>query len=439
MIENLSGKKEEVCVVGLGFVGITLSAALLKKGVKVIGVETSPRIRETLKQGRLHVHEPGVTEIIRSEIDHSFIVTDKLPRQIGDVIICVGTPFDRHIDAPDLSDLLAVVERIAERVSEDSLIVIRSTVPVGTTKESIYPLLLKKIQNPKLVYAPERTIQGNALQELITLPQIIGACDETYFQEARQLFDQLGVKSIRLDSWDSAELAKLACNAHTDMLYGFGNELAFVCEALGLDAREIISAANEGYPRPRIHFPGYVGGSCLTKDPYHLIHANASKGYEPMIVPNVRKLNESVPIRIMERISNLIQRSDRTWSNLSVFVSGLAYKGKPETDDIRGNAASEIIHYLVNNRTKNIWVHDFVISQNTIEGLGLNYKAFEEGMSQADIVILLNNHSRYRDYEYLVNNLKNKDVIIYDLWANYRHLKNNMGQANILTLGDGLN
>lgn len=411
----------DVCIVGLGYVGITLAGAFLAKGETVYGVEVKKEVRDSLKDGSIHLFEPGVEEIIQKEYSNKLIVSEEIPHNLKNVIICVGTPYLKEHGKPYLEYLIDAVKAVKDKMTPETLIVIRSTLPVGVTREVVIPILQNIIDNPKVVFAPERTIQGKALEELLSLPQVIGTDNDKHFEEAKALFEKLGVEVVRVTSFETAEMLKLMCNAHTDTLYSFGNEMAKISEGYNVDVHEMVQAANYNYPRPNIAVPGYVGGSCLTKDPYHLIYSAKQKGYFPNLIKAAREKNEHLIRESVNTISEVLKDKNIEWSHAKVFVSGLAYKGKPETDDLRGSAIWELLEILKEKNVSEIVLHDFVIQDDKIQReFGKPVVKFKDGVKQSNIIIILNNHPKYKD-EFEKNKLKlDEETVLFDVWGVFK-------------------
>ncbi|MDR0267488.1 nucleotide sugar dehydrogenase [Paenibacillus sp.] len=434
---NINNQKE-ICMIGLGYVGITLAGAFLRKGARVSGVEIRESVCESLKRGQIHLQEPGLEEIVRETVGKTFNVSTQMPEKLSTAIICVSTPFGHLTKEPNLEQLVSAAQEVANRMTEDTLVIVRSTVPIGTTRKVVLPILQKTVANPIIVFAPERTIQGKAVEELLTLPQVIGTDDDSHFERAKEIFDILGVEIIRTSSWEAGEMIKLICNAHTDLNYGFGNEVAAVADCFGLDAHEVIGAANYHYPRPDLSRPGYVGGSCLTKDPYHLIHSAEKHGYTPRLIASARELNESLPDRILTQIEAILEKLQRTWPNVSVLLSGFAYKGVPQTDDLRGSPVWDMSKLLRLRGVKKISGHDFVVGEQAIAEVGAEPAEPEEAFLQADVIILLNNHPNYRGLRLseLIPNMK-ENAILFDLWGVLREQMEKLSADKIYYLGVG--
>ena len=259
-------------MVGLGYVGVTLAVALARCGYEVAGYDRERRVVEGLAAGRPHLYEPGIEEALRETLGRTLRVAADLRDTPADAaIICVSTPVDPATHRPNLANLRAAAQQVAEECGPETLVVVRSTVPVGASRAVVLPELLARWGRARLAFAPERTIQGQALRELTELPQVVGGLDDASLEAAVALFERLTRRVVPVSSLEAAELVKLVNNAHTDLIYSFGNEVALLAERLRVDPLEVIRAANVEYPRPDLSKPGFVGGGCLSKDPYILV------------------------------------------------------------------------------------------------------------------------------------------------------------------------
>jgi UDP-N-acetyl-D-mannosaminuronic acid dehydrogenase len=285
----------------------------------------------------------------------------------------------------------------------------------------VLPQLRRRVSEPLLAFCPERTIQGTALEELRVLPQIVGGLTEEAAQRAQALFGRLTPHVRVVSSLETAETIKLICNAHTDLIYGFGNQVALIAERLGLDADELITAANADYPRPDLSKPGFVGGSCLVKDPYLLTHSIQEHGLVAPMVMAARQLNESMPIAVAQRVLRHLCAQQANLSQVKVLLTGLAYKGQPETDDVRGSAVPAVLETLRGHEIQVVG-HDFVVPPERISALGVAPVALEEGFAGADAVLVLNNHRKYLDMhlpDYLA--LMRRPGLLYDVWGIFQN------------------
>jgi len=404
-----------VAVVGLGYVGLPLAAALAATGSRVVGVETDPAVRAAVRAGNVLRFEPGVAELVASLPAGRFTVEAEPPPDPAAVVLCVGTHVDEQ-RRPDVRDLESAARTVAEVAGEDTVVVVRSTVAIGTCRRAVLPLLRRRRSAPLLAFCPERTIQGRALAELARLPQIIGGLDERSVMRASELLKPVTGEHVLVSSLEAAEAVKLICNAHTDLIYGFGNEVALIAHGLGLDAAELIRSANAGYPRPDLSRPGFVGGSCLVKDPYLLLGSGLAGGYRPVMVEAARAVNERVPHHIVDVVEAAVT-ARRPLAEAKVFVAGIAYKGDPPTDDVRGSAAEPVARRLA-GRVAALAGHDQLVPPERISALGYRPVELDEGLDGADALVVLTNHPAYRDLT--ADRLRARlrpGAVVFDAWG----------------------
>jgi UDP-N-acetyl-D-mannosaminuronic acid dehydrogenase len=398
----------------MGYVGLTLTAALARKGFTIFGADVAPAVVESLSRGRPHIFEPGVDEAFADFANESIFVDTRLPLDTVDIaVICVSTPVDERTKLPDLSHLAAAAEQVAQTCSPGTLVVVRSTVPVGTSRSVVLPALLAEWGSARLVMAPERTIQGQALRELVELPQVVGGLDDESLRAALDFFGLLATRLVPVSSLEAAELVKLSNNCHTDLIYAYGNEIALVAEQHGIDPLEVIRAANLGYPRPDLAKPGFVGGGCLSKDPYLMI---SSFGYhEPYLVGHSRQLNEYLPPYVALRVVQMLRAERRDIAGARLAVLGWAYKGWPATDDMRG---APIVAMLPVFAAAGLTVlgHDPVVSPEVIRQYGGQPVSLDKAFADSDVVLILNDHPDYRGIQMESVLGANRPSLIYDSW-----------------------
>ena len=387
---------KRIGIVGLGYVGVTLAAALARKGFEVHGVDTQPAVLESLRRGRAHIFEPGVDEAFAACVGRSIFVGGSLPADLDAAVICVSTPVDEQTRRPDLTHLAAAAGQVAGWCGPDTLVVVRSTVPVGTSRAVVLPPLLARWGRARLVMAPERTIQGQALRELVELPQVVGGLDGDSLRAGLDLFGGLATQVVPVSTLEAAELVKLSNNCHTDLIYAFGNEIALIAERHGLDPLEVIGAANLDYPRPDLSRPGYVGGGCLSKDPYLMIDGAGDQ--EPFLVGAARRLNEYLPEHVAGRVVDLIRREHGTTRGARLAVLGWAYKGWPPTDDMRGTPITSMMPVFRDAGVR-VFGHDPMVTDDTIRRHGGEPLSIDKAFTDADAVLVVNDHPDYRAIE----------------------------------------
>lgn len=402
-----------VGVVGLGYVGLTLTAALAQAGHTVHGVDTSPVVLEGVRARRLHLQEPGVQETLERCLGRTVHVGDVLPTQHYDaVFISVNTSIDEHHQVR-LGPLLAATATVADRCSPETLVVVRSTVPVGTTRTVVLPVLQEAWGRALVCMAPERTIQGQALREIVELPQVVGGVDEASLEAGVALFEQVSRIVVPVSSTDTAEMVKLANNAHTDLIYGFGNEIALIADQHGVDPLEVVAACNLDYPRPDLSRPGFVGGACLTKDPHILM--GCTPGYDSPMVRAARQVNEELPRYVAQQVLSLLDETRGRATGATVAVLGWACKGTPPTDDVRGTAVETLVPPLLAAGVR-VLGHDPLVPGGTIRGLGGEPAGLEEALAAADGVVVVNDHPLYRHLDLVGLHPGGPPGFVYDVW-----------------------
>jgi UDP-N-acetyl-D-mannosaminuronic acid dehydrogenase len=397
----------------MGYVGLTLAAAMARRGgYEVHGVDVQPAVVESLSRGEPHIFEPGVGEAFEELVGEKIFVASELPDGALDaVVICVSTPVDGATHEPYLDNLVAAAEHVAERCRPGTLVVVRSTVPVGASRQFVLPPLLRAWGAARLVMAPERTIQGQALRELVELPQVIGGIDQESLELGLGLFRGLARQLVPVSSLETAELVKLTNNCHTDVIYSFGNEIAMLTERLGLDPLEVIRATNLDYPRPDIAKPGYVGGGCLSKDPYLMLSGAERHGYTPQLIKSARTLNESLPVHVARRVVGLMPGG----RGGTLTVLGWAYKGWPPTDDMRGTPIAAMMPVFTAAGIR-VLGHDPRVRREVIRDHGGEPVDLVEGFRAADGVLIVTDHPEYRAIDVTAALAGSRLRFVFDSW-----------------------
>jgi UDP-N-acetyl-D-mannosaminuronic acid dehydrogenase len=293
-------------------------------------------------------------------------------------------------------------------------VVVRSTVPIGTSRKVVLPELRAAWgDDVKLVMAPERTIQGQALRELVELPQVVGGLDEASLRAGVEFFARLAKTIVEVSSLEAAEMVKLSNNCHTDLIYSFGNELALIAERHGLDPLEVIRAANVDYPRPDLSRPGYVGGGCLSKDPYIMIDSAGDD--QPFLVGRARELNEHLPVHVAETVVRLLGEARGETRGARLAVLGWAYKGWPPTDDMRGTPIASMMP-VFSAAGITVVGHDPMVTDDVIRQYGGEPISLDKAFTDADAVLVINDHPDYRAIDVSQVLGDDRPALIYDSW-----------------------
>jgi nucleotide sugar dehydrogenase len=413
-----------VCIIGLGFVGLTLSIAMTNGGFKVFGVEKNKYILKKLREKKGHFYEPGLDKFLKQNLKRKkFSFSKKIPKNknISTYIVTVGTPLNPKKKIKT-ADIIKACKEIAKVLKDEDTVILRSTVKVGTTKNIVYPILNKTKKNFHLVYCPERAIEGSALKELNNLPQVIGGINKKSINKAKQIFKKITKKIIVTSNIETAEMIKLIDNSSRDLFFAYANEVAKACDAVGISVSEVINSGKSGYVRTHVAKPGLVGGACLHKDPHIYSQSLKKYGVSAKITLMGREINESQPIEIAKFIYNLIKKIKNFPKKPKISLLGLAFKGKPNTDDLRDSMSIKVFEVLKKKyKQSKFFGYDPVVPQQNIKKLGLNAtSSVSKAFSRKDLVVILNNHHVFSDMpiQILSKTLK-KPAIIYDFWNHF--------------------
>jgi len=396
-------KKEKVFVMGLGFIGLPLAVSLAEK-TEVIGFDIRREVVDLVNKGNPHIFEPGLEETLKKVLKKgNFRATQLVSEMKGCkyIIITVGTPCDSQ-GVPILGQVESAAKSIGENLQKGQFIILKSTVPPLTTEEFVAPKLenlsrLKLGKDFGVAFVPERTVEGQAMKELKTLPKIIGGIDEKTNKEVSKLFKLLGGKIIPVSSPRIAEMVKLMDNTFRDVNIALANEFARAASVLGADVVEAIQAANADYPRNKIHTPGAgVGGSCLTKDPLILAHVSEKAGEPLPLIRVARKTNLEMPQRTFNLVQNMIKRNKRDFRNSKIAILGLSFK--KDTSDLR-ETPSKVVYDLLNQTGAQISLYDRFAFAEEVHKLFKAQKSntLEEAVKGADCLIIATDHSEFRE------------------------------------------
>jgi len=418
---------KRISIVGSGHVGLTLAVVLAELGYQVTGVDINKQLVGALNQGKVPFYEKGLKPLLDFHLKESNIsFTSNLKEGLSDIyIICVGTPIDSKTKEPDNSALKKATEDIGAVLKKEDLVILRSTVSVGTTRNLVKPILEKKSSLKAgidfyLVFAPERVVEGNALEEIREIPQIIGGINKKSIQEATRVLQTIGPSVVMLDSLEEAEMIKLINNAYRDHSFAFANKMVLLCHQLNLDAVKIIKAASEGYPRNTLPLPSPgVGGYCLTKDPYILADVAKRNRISPDIFIYSRKINNAMPRFVAAKVLNFLKNNWKTEKRIKIYCMGFAFKGYPETSDMRGSIAIEVINILQQKFPGRFYIcgYDAIVSKEEMSRLNIEYLDYKKGFANAHCALILNNHPEFSKID-IFNLLRTmrKPGLLFDGW-----------------------
>ena len=417
----------DVAVVGLGYVGLTLATALADTGFRVLGVERRADVVDMTQRGIPHFSENGLPEMLRHAVEQGMLQAETSfgDESAGIYVITVGTPLGKDGKAR-LDFIEAATREVAENMPDGALVILRSTVKIGTARDVVAPLLAASGKRFEIAMCPERTLEGKAMHELRRLPQIVGADTPETRERAAHFFYKLTPTAVQVSSLETAEIIKLVDNTFRDVQFGFANEVARICDAYGVNAMEVIPGGKLGYPRTSVALPGLVGGPCLEKDPHILAQSLRERGVELDITTAARRVNERQPAETVDFI--LEEHAKRSQSQPQIALLGMAFKGVPETDDLRGAMSLAVFKALQDQVSgASIRVYDPVCDPADLEQAvpGCNVAEFiEDAIQGADIAIIANNHpelASWRPRQML--RVMAETGFIYDYWNHFSDLR----------------
>ena len=404
------GNDWRVAVVGLGYVGSCLAAALADRGLDVVGVDVDPWLVAELESGHCRFHEEGLGELLTRAIaaGRLQVTTDYSAAGAADVVvIAVGTPVrdDGSLAAEQLSAACAGLSR---QVREGQLIVLKSTVPPGTTRGLVLPLLERGGRyggvDFGLAFMPERLAEGTALPELRTLPMVAGGLDIDSTQAAARFWrTALGVEVMELGSLESAEIVKLADNWWIDLNIAMGNELAKFCALFDVDVLDVIAAANsipKGAGQVNILLPSVgVGGSCLTKDPYMVWQSARRRGLDIRTALTAREVNVGMPEYTAQLIIDSLTTLGKDPAAARIAVLGLAYKNN--TGDLRATPVQGTVEALLKAGAEVRLFDPLVATGRAAEQFGIEpAETMLDAVADADCIAVLALHREFENIDF---------------------------------------
>lgn len=414
--------KSSICVIGLGYVGLTVSLAFANKKLNVYGYDKDPKIIDGLLKGNSHIYEKNIDKILKLNLKNNFFKPLKtIPKNIDYYIVTVGTPLKGG--KVDLSHIKNITLRLSKILNDRSIVIYRSTLPIGTLREYILPKL-KKSKHINVCFAPERTIEGDAINELSAIPQIICTEDEYTRQKVSNLFKKINKKIIYSNNFEEGEMIKLINNTYRDLSFAFSNQLAMIAAKYQLPINRTIDLANYDYPRNLVPKASMgVGGPCLTKDPFILSKSLRSK--QNSVFNIGRKINRDILHSCYLKLKAKLNKKSK------ILLCGLAFKGFPITKDVRGS--SSIYLYKKFSKINKTYVFDPIFTRYELKKYKINEINYK---FKYDLVVICNNSKKIKNALLKTNFIQmlNKNCTIFDPWDMFS--KKNFKNFNYFRLGE---
>ncbi|HVH08224.1 MAG TPA: nucleotide sugar dehydrogenase [Gemmatimonadales bacterium] len=384
-------------IVGLGYVGLPLAMEFARAGFRVLGFDVSRHVVEGLSQGRSHIQDVTSADVVRFAQAGTFAATADLAR-LGEpdvVSICVPTPLSKTKD-PDVSFVIAATNSVKQSLRRGQLIVLESTTYPGTTRELMLPALaetgLKVGEDFFLAFSPERVDPGNAKWSTHNTPKVVGGITPTCRRVALAIYEPAIATLVPVSSTEAAELVKILENTFRSVNIGLVNEMAIVCDKLGVDVWEVIEAAATK-PFGFMKFtpgPG-VGGHCIPLDPHYLAWKMRALNYRTRFIELAGEINAEMPEYWVGRVVDRLNEQGRAARGSKVLVLGVAYK--KDIDDIRESPALDVIR-LLGQRGAVVSYHDPHVRRLREDGIDLSSTPLTpETLAAADCVVIVTDHA----------------------------------------------
>ena len=408
LYSKINNKEANIGVIGLGYVGLPLAIEFAKAGFNVSGIDVDDKKIAAINKGNNYISDIDDSLLmdlvkkgkLKATKDTSIITT------LDAISICVPTPLSK-VNEPDISYIINSVNAIKRYLHKDLLIVLESTTYPGTTKEVVLSTLRESEliagEDYYLCFSPERIDPGNKNYNISNTPKVIGGITNECVKVGQLLYSQIVKDVISVSSPETAEMVKLLENTFRSINIGLANEVAIMCEKLGIDVWEVIDAANTK-PYGFMKFtpgPG-LGGHCIPIDPLYLSWKMKNLNYNPKFIDLASKINASMPEHIVDMLKKALNTNQKELKNSKILLLGMAYK--KDVDDIRESPSLDILYLLNKNNSKveyfDPYIPDFVFDKRKYKSLDdLN----SEVLKKFDAVIILTDHSNI-DYKLIKDN-----------------------------------
>jgi UDP-N-acetyl-D-glucosamine dehydrogenase len=400
LLRRIADRTAVVGVVGLGYVGLPLAMEFAKAGFTVVGYDVSRRVIDLLNGGDSHIQDVPSAEVAEQVRAGRFIATDD-ETQLGRcdaVSIAVPTPLSKTRD-PDMAYVLSAADTVARNARPGMVVVLESTTYPGTTRELFEPRMTKAGftvgEDVFLAFSPERVDPGNEKWHTKNTPKVLGGMTPACVEVAKALYEACIDTVVPVASPEAAELVKLLENTFRAVNIGLVNEIAIVCDKLGVDVWEVIDAAATkpfGYMK---FTPGPgIGGHCIPLDPHYLAWKMRTLNYKTRFIDLASEINSAMPDYVVEKVARALNDDRKAVNGSRVLVLGIAYKR--DIDDMRESPALDVMR-LLEQRGAEVVYHDPHVERFREEGVehtGVALTAEEIG--RADAVVIVTDHTAFK-------------------------------------------
>ena len=382
----------KVVTIGLGYIGLPTSALIASHGTNVLGVDINQSVVDTINQGKIHIVEPDLDEIVSKAVSNGFFKASTKPSSADVYLIVVPTPFKGNHE-PDISFVEAATKGIIPLLKKGDLYIIESTSPIGTTEKMQKLIFASRPELQEAIYiayCPERVLPGNVMYELVENDRVIGGVDEPSTQKAISFYRKYVKGKLHGTNARTAEMCKLVENSSRDVQIAFANELSLICDKADINVWELINLANK-HPRVNILQPGCgVGGHCIAVDPYFIV---SDYPMESKIIGTAREVNNYKSFWCAEKIQNeKLQFELKYGRKPKTALMGLAFK--PDIDDLRESPAKYIAQKVLQNSNND---EHFIVEPNIDFHSVYKLTDFKLAIEKADIIVFLVAHKEFKE------------------------------------------
>ena len=400
LLQKIQTHQAQIAVIGLGYVGLPLALAFAKQGFQVTGIDIDPRKVDAIQQGQSYIADIPSSDLARwVEAGHLRATTDYGELDAVDVaLICVPTPLNKTRD-PDVRYLIAAGESIARHLHPGMLVVLESTTYPGTTEELLLPMLEQEGtyrvgHDFFLAFSPERIDPGRTDWTVENTPKVVGGVTPACLDVATALYEEAIDRVVPVSSPAAAEMTKLLENTFRAVNIALVNEVALMCDKLGLDVWEIIeAAATKPYGFMKFTPGPGVGGHCIPLDPHYLSWKLKTLNYNARFIQLAGEINSDMPRYWVEKVQDALNEVEKPVKNSRILVLGVAYKR--DIDDVRESPALDIIA-LLKEKGADVRYHDPHVPEFAYNGLQLTrVEDLDQALAAADCVVIATDHSAY--------------------------------------------
>ena len=417
--KSLNSRTLQVCVVGIGRIGLPTALSFAKSGLPTIGVDINENLVSTINSGVFPLKdEPGYEEIFNDVIKNKmFSATTKIEDAIPNsdlILLSLPTPMDKN-NVPDYSALRDSASKLSKFLSPNSLIIVESTVEPGFIEDEMVPIISKSDQlkigeNFFIGVCPENANPGEILHDFTNLPRLVGSINKQTTEIIASIYDFVfAVELVIMPDCKTANAVKLTTNVFRDINIAFINELSLMFEKLGIDTLKVLEAAKKKY-NFQIHYPGAgVGGPCLPINSYQLLNAARRSGVNLSMIEYSRQINEKMPEHVIKLTLDAFKECKKPIQNNDILILGVSYK--PDVKDIQLTPAKHIIKKL-QDLGANIHIYDPYFSSSQVFGINVE-ENLDAVISKVDASIIITAHKEFRNISLPVFN-KMKSPILVD-------------------------